>query len=95
VDYGPCDFTDPENPTCPEGQICQVTGDGDHWCGVPCMDSIDGCPGSPNDIAVVECSGLGLCALDCNTLEDPLDCPGDSFCVEFGSGTRCVWPAPA
>lgn len=96
VDYGPCDFTDPENPTCPEGQICQVTFggmDGDHWCGVPCMDSIDDCPASPNDSAIVECSGLGLCALDCGA-DGELACPDGMECVEFGSGTRCVWPAP-
>ncbi len=94
VDYGPCDFSDPENPTCPEGEICLFVNNGpfagSHWCAVPCDGgNADGCPASPNDTAFVECSGLGGCALDCGDG----DCPEGMECHPIGSGDRCVWPA--
>lgn len=92
--YGPCDFTDPENPVCPGEEVCLVVDFGDfagqHWCGIPCEDDASGCPESPNGDALVECSGLGLCSLDCEDTE----CPEGMECNQIGSGDRCAWPAP-
>lgn len=91
--YGPCDFSDPENPTCPGDETCLVVDFGEfagqHWCGLPCEDDATDCPESPNGDALVECSGLGLCALDCEDTE----CPEGMECNPIGSGDRCVWPA--
>lgn len=93
--YGPCDLTDPENPTCPGDEQCAQGPNGDNWCGVPCdMGDASGCPDSPNGAAVVECSnGFGQCALDCT--DDSTVCPDGMDCIQLGSGGRCVWPAPA
>lgn len=92
VEYGPCDFADPENPTCPGEQICIVVEFGEfagyHWCGIPCEGDADGCPENPDGKAVVECSGLGACALDCQDAE----CPDGMECNPIGSGDRCAWP---
>lgn len=94
VAYGPCDFTDPENPACPGEETCLVVEFGEfagqHWCGIPCEDDPADCPESPNGETLVECSGLGLCALDCEDTE----CPEGMECNQIGSGDRCAWPAP-
>lgn len=91
VAYGPCDYSDPENPACPEGESCHELPGGEHWCSAECMDNADGCPAAETGTSVVECSNFYMaCALNC---AGDAECPDGMQCVMVTPQvSRCGWP---
>lgn len=101
--YPPCDFSDPENPTCAdENDTCwQYMPENDMdtfhaWCAPACeMFMPDNCPATESGDAVVECSMLpgNPCALNCGGGET---CPDGMECYDVPNFpiSRCVWNIP-
>ncbi|MBK6921914.1 MAG: hypothetical protein IPH07_31245 [Deltaproteobacteria bacterium] len=91
VAYGPCDYSDPENPACPEGESCHELPGGEHWCSADCMDNADACPATESGTSVVECSNFYMaCALNC---AGDAACPDGMECVMINPQiSRCGWP---
>lgn len=91
VAYGPCDYSDPENPACPDGESCHELPGGEHWCSADCMDNADACPATESGTSVVECSNFYMaCALNC---AGDAACPDGMECVMVNPQiSRCGWP---
>ena len=101
--YPPCDFSDPENPTCEsmDDTCWQYPPESDMdtfhaWCAPACeMFMPDNCPAIESGDAVVECSMLpgNPCALNCGMGET---CPDGMECYDVPNFpiSRCVWNIP-
>ena len=100
--YGPCDLTDPTNPTCEvEGEACNVVVPMNaedpfiHFCGPTCVAKDPAsCPAPESGDAIAACIVIAgdECFLNCAGMAT---CPDGMECVDFyGLLDVCEWVTP-